>query len=450
MSWLVASHAFSQSSFTLEEAVQYALKNSTQIKLNQLNLEDADAQLTQYKAIGYPKVNGSIDYSHFFAIPSTIIPDFLSPVVDGRLVKYNLLQQSQVEAPASGGFPAKFGQSNSFSAGVGMNTTLYDPAFFLGLKASKMYKDLTVRQNAVTDITIRESVAKAYLGSLIAQKSKTILDQNITTLQKITTDTKAILAQGFIEQLDVDRLVLSLNTLRTESEKVNNMNEITQNVLKMQMGYPMDQSIQLTESIDDLSNRLQVENVPLAEPFKPDQRPEYRAMQLADELNGIRMKSIKLGAYPTISGFANASYGTQTNNLFSRNSYWFPTAIAGFKVNVPIFDGFTRKATYQRASIEGQKLKLQMTEFERAMTLQVNNARIQYINAKSTVESNKSNLDLAQKIYDQTQLKFKGGVGSSLEINQAETAFLQAQGNYINSLYNLLVAKVDLDKSLGK
>ena len=136
--------------------------------------------------------------------------------------------------------------------------------------------------------------------------------------------------------------------------------------------------------------------------------------------------------------------------MFSKNSFWFPTAIAGFKLNVPIFDGFARKAQYQRATIEKDKLNLQMTEFERAMTLEVSNARIQFANAKKTVESNKNNMDLAKKIYDQAQAKFKGGVGSSLEISQAESALSQAQGNYVNALYALLVAKTDLDKALGK
>ncbi|MEO5582646.1 MAG: TolC family protein [Saprospiraceae bacterium] len=439
-----------QQSFTLEEAIRYALQNSNQVKLNQLNLIDAEAQLMEYKSIGYPKINAAIDYSHYFAIPATIIPDFLSPVVDGRLVYYKLLDSNKVEGPSEGGFPAKFGQSNSLSGSVGVNTILYDPSFFVGLKATKLYKELVKRQNSVSDITIRQSVAKAYLGSLISIKSKELLDQNIKTLDKMTRETQMIQAKGFVEQIDVDRLSLSLNTLQTEAEKISRMTDITYNVLKMQMGYPMDQPIELTDKIDALVNTLKVDNADLVAPYKLEQRPEYRTMQLADELNKIRMQSIKLGAYPAINGFINAAYGTQTNNIFNKNSFWFPTAVAGFKVNVPIFDGFSRKAKYQRASIETDKLHLQMNDFERAMSLEVSSARIAFENAKSSLESTKRNLELAQRIYDQAQAKFKGGIGSSIEINQAETAFLQQQGAYVNALYALLIAKTDLDKALGK
>ncbi len=442
--------SYSQIDFTLEEAVKYGLQNSSQVKLNQLNLVDADAQLMEYKSIGYPKINGTIDYSHFFAIPATIIPDFLSPVVDGRLVYYKLLDSNRVERPSDAGFPAKFGQSNSLSGGLGLNTILYDPAFFQGLKASKLYRDLVKRQNSVSDITIRQSVAKAYLGALITIKSKDILDQNIKTLDRIVKESQIIQSKGFIEQIDVDRLSLSLNSLGIEAEKLTRMTEITLNVLKMQMGYPMDQPIQLKDKIDELVNTLKVDNVDLVEAFKPDQRPEYRTLQLAEELNKIRTKSIKLGAYPTVRGFINASYGTQTNNIFDKNSFWFPTAVAGFNVNVPIFDGFQRKAQFQRASIESDKMRLQMTEFDRAMQLEVSTARIQFANAKSTLESTKRNMELAQKIYDQAQLKFKGGVGSSIEINQAESALTLVQSEYINALYTILTTKTDLDKALGK
>lgn len=449
--WPMSQSLLGQTSFSLEEAVQYALKNSTQVKLNQLNIVDADAQLMEYKSIGYPKVSADINYQHYFAIPTIILPDFFSPAIDGRLVYYKLLDSNKVDKPSDRGFPARFGRSNDLNGAINMNTVLYDPAFFVGLKATKLYRELATRQNSVSDITIRQSVAKAYLGALIALKSKTILDQNISTLDKMVRETQIIQSKGFMEQLDVDRLSLSLQTLQLEAEKVSRMTEITANVLKMQMGYSMGEKITLTDDLDALVARLQVDDVDLVSGFRADQRPEYRTMQLAEELNKIRLQSIKLRAYPTLNGFANLAYGTQTNNLFNaEETQWFPTAIAGLKIHIPIFDGFSRKAQYQRANIELDKLRLQMKEFERGMQLEVTTARIQVDNARTTLDGSKRNLDLAQRIYDQSQLKFKGGVGSSLEINQAETAFIQAQGNYINALYTLLVAKTDLDKALGK
>ena len=114
--------------------------------------------------------------------------------------------------------------------------------------STKLYKELITRQTSVTDITIRETVTKAYLGALIALKGKSILDENIRTLTRITGDTRAVYDQGFIEQIDVDRLDLSLSTLQTQSDNMGQMQEVTYNVLKMQMGYPLQNTIQRNEN----------------------------------------------------------------------------------------------------------------------------------------------------------------------------------------------------------
>ena len=59
-------------------------------------------------------------------------------------------------------------------------------------------------------------------------------------------------------------------------------------------------------------------------------------------------------------------------------------------------------------------------------------------------------MELAEKIYETTQLKYREGVGSSVEINQAEQSLFDSQSNYIRSRYDLLVSKMDLDRALGK
>ena len=197
--------SYSQIDFTLEEAVKYGLQNSSQVKLNQLNLVDADAQLMEYKSIGYPKINGTIDYSHFFAIPATIIPDFLSPVVDGRLVYYKLLDSNRVERPSDAGFPAKFGQSNSLSGGLGLNTILYDPAFFQGLKASKLYRDLVKRQNSVSCRRFQQRILSSVLfqkSSQMALKIVVVLVnfnlELVTHLSPLTTQTLRTVTIGLV------------------------------------------------------------------------------------------------------------------------------------------------------------------------------------------------------------------------------------------------------------
>jgi outer membrane protein TolC len=93
---------------------------------------------------------------------------------------------------------------------------------------------------------------------------------------------------------------------------------------------------------------------------------------------------------------------------------------------------------------------IQREEFENSMTMEVRNARISYQNAAETVRARRRAMDLANSIYKTTQIKYREGVGSSVEQTQAESELYTAQTNYINALYDLLVAKTDLDIALGK
>ena len=85
----------------------------------------------------------------------------------------------------------------------------------------------------------------------------------------------------------------------------------------------------------------------------------------------------------------------------------------------------------------------------RGLALQTRNNFVSYQNAKATLSNTKRSLDLVQTIYDKTLIKFKEGVGSSIEVTQAESQLFEAQANYINALYDLLITKTDLDIALG-
>ena len=125
-------------------------------------------------------------------------------------------------------------------------------------------------------------------------------------------------------------------------------------------------------------------------------------------------------------------------------------AVVGVQMNVPLYSRGGKKAKLQRAQLDLARTENQMRSLERVIWLEVGNARIAYKNARVNVAEQEKNLALAQRIYDTTQIKYKEGVGSSLEITQAEQALFQSQQNIIQARYELLLAKVDLDKALGK
>jgi len=172
-------------------------------------------------------------------------------------------------------------------------------------------------------------------------------------------------------------------------------------------------------------------------------------VQQSQILQDLNVSYIKSTYYPNLVTFAQYQQTGQSGKIFQDN-LWTDLGVVGLSVNVPLYSGGAKKAKLQRAKLDLEKSNNQMRSLERAIWMEVGNARVAYKNAVQRVTDQQKNLDLAQKIYNTTQIKYKEGVGSSLEITQAEQALFQSQQNVIQAKYELLLSKVDLDKALGK
>ena len=447
---LFSSVLLAQQTFTLQQAIDYGLENSSQAQLNQLELQDAEGQILEYKAIGIPKLNGAVSYQYSPNIATFILPDFITPAINGSLINYNLIDPSQAVPPASGGNPAQFGTSHNLTAGLELSALLFDGSFFVGLQAQKLYRELVQRQAELPKLDIKSNVQKAFLAVLIAKRNEGLLQKNISNLQNTLRETKAIYENGFAEKLDVDRLELSLNNLNVEAGKVQRLIELSYNLLKFQMTYPLNEPIEIDGNLDALLAEINMESA-AGEQLDLSRRPELAVIETGEELAQMNVKRLKAAYLPSLVGFANYSKQLQRNKLFdSDDNPWFTVSNVGASLQVPIFDGLDKKAKMQRARIELDKTAIQKRDFERGVTLEVQNAKIAFLNANQTVATTKKSLDMAQQIYDITQIKYKEGVGSSIEVTQAERELYAAQSANMNALYELLVAKTNLDKALGK
>ncbi|WBM76294.1 TolC family protein [Saprospira grandis] len=179
-------------------------------------------------------------------------------------------------------------------------------------------------------------------------------------------------------------------------------------------------------------------------------RPELEVLRLNRDLMDLNMKRYKAGYLPNLSGFLAHQYQLQRNNLFDSDEGKFnPITVIGLQLNVPIFDGFKKDANIQMAKIDATKVDIQIKQFTLATELEIRNARAMYLNASERLENQKKNLALAERILETTRLKYREGVGSSTEISTAEQELYRTQANYMNAIYDLVIAKTDLDKALG-
>ncbi|HPQ20212.1 MAG TPA: TolC family protein [Saprospiraceae bacterium] len=446
---ILYSGMFGQRNFSLSEAIDYALSENSKMKQASLNAEDASLSVREFKSIGIPQINGKINYQYYIAVPQQPIVDFITPSIYQVLFDENVIPEKDLGPPRTSSI--SFFQPNNLSGSLEVNSLLFDGSYLYGLKAAKLYKELSVKQIKITEQEIRANVTKAYLGTLIAIETRKFFQDNLGIIQKSLNDAEKMYENGFVESLDVDRLTLSRDKINLELQKIDHVIEINKNLLKFQMEFPLQDSIILTDKFDEINQELLPNGLVDKPSINYNDRAEYDVLNTNIQLNELNVKRIKAGRYPSARAFANLQSSLQRENLFDSNETgWLTSAFVGLGINLPIYDGGTISAQSERAKVNLENLKIEREDFENSIQLVAENAWLQYQSAKMEVETNKKSLEISQRIFNKSNIKFQEGIGSSIELQQAESDLYIYQNNYINAIYGQVKAAVDLLEALGR
>lgn len=445
---------------SLPEAQNVALDNSFTLKDQLLDVEIAKSQVEQTKAQGLPQIDGTFDYQY------TVLNAFASrtgetPVIpapeNNQFTEFNQAQLNDIQGVSVqtvggffGGLGDAFASRHQSTAGISVNQKVFDGVYLLGLQAAEVYVDLTRAQTATTERDVVKDVEKAYYSALITEENIQIVDKNIANVEQLLFETKETYEAGFVEQLDVDRLELSLSTLKNNKNNLEKLRDLNYDVLKSELRIPLNKTIVLDQNVEQFAQQA-LSNDVLNKVQNPKQWPEFYVLEVQEKVKELEIEGFKKGRLPKVNAFVNGSYGYQGNDFIFSNGFdnWFPNLVAGLSVSVPIFDGNLKDNQILQKELEIDKIELQREELQSNINIQIQNTLTSYLNARSDVRNQIDNIELAEKIYETTQIKYREGVGSSVEMSQAQQDLYQAQQQYINSLYDLLIAKVDLEKALG-
>lgn len=446
--FLIRFAGFAQTSFTLDEAIQYALSNSINIASADLDIKDADLQIRELKAIGLPQINGSTNYRYNTEIPGQPTEDFISPAVVG-ILNANNVTPDPIPDPEVQVFQIPFGLPHNFDVGITADMLLFDGSYLVALRSADTFRELIRRQKDQTVYDTRVAVTQAYINVLINKRNYDILLKNIDNLSKTVRETEIIYSEGFVEKLDVDRLKLSLSNLQADAQSLHRVIDFSKNILKLQMNYPQSTNITLSDDIEGLILTKAVQAGDSLD-YSYTDRPEYQLLKQNEIISGLSVDRYQQARWPVVRAFGAFQRGIQDNDWLFGENIWIPTSYVGLSVSIPIYDGGDKKAKIQRARVEVDKIRNQQRLFEQAMDMEVQNGQLLLDNALATLNNREQSMNLAQEIYDVAQIKYREGVGSSIELTQAEQSFYQAEQTYISSLFEVLSAHVELQKSLGK
>ncbi len=418
--------------YSLAECISYAYQHQDSVVNAGLDVKSAGYKVKETIGQGLPQISGTAQFQDYLRLPVTLVDvsSFEPSVPKGTLA------------------PFKLGLNYQTTAALNLTQKIFDGNYLVGVKASKTYKELYERSLTRSRIEANVSVTKAYYQVLVSDEQIKLLDANIKQLKQQLDQTTAENKQGLAERIDVQRLTVQYNNLVTSRDNTVRLLELNNELLKFQMGMAITDELTLTDKLENINFDDAIANS--SDTSFYHNRVEYGLLETQKRLNEYDLKSKKAQYLPSLSGFANYGTSFQNNsfgNLYSAN---YPSSYIGLTLNVPIFSGFQHLNQVRESKIAIIKSENDLFNLRNGIGLQANKARITYINGLQSLKSQKENMGLAEEVLRVAKIKYSQGVGSSIEVTQAQTDLDSADNSYIQSLYDALVSKVDLDQAYGR
>ncbi|MEC7877525.1 MAG: TolC family protein [Bacteroidota bacterium] len=430
---LISFLSFSQKkNLTLEECISLALENNENLKNSYLEEKISSALSKEYLSVGLPQISfdGGVKYNHEVQKSIIDISRFMPGVPEGT--------EQEVQ----------FGQTYDGRMDLYVNQMIFNGSYFVGVSASRELIRLSEKMTKRNIIDIYESVQKAYFTALNTKSRIDLVNGNLDRLSELLDQTNKLYENGFVEKLDIDRITVSYNNLKSEKIKADRLYDLSISVLKFQIGLPIEIEIELIgELSEDLINNFSYE----LKDFDYSKRIEYSILQTDKNLKSYDLKNNRSQYLPQI--YANYNYGYNSSasqsNLFFNSDRWKKFGTLGFLVVIPIFDGFLKRSKINQSKYKIEQIENQMMFLERSINLQINQSLANFENSKESLEITRKNLNLAKDVYYASEKKYSEGVGSNLELIDSNNSLKTAQNQYYNALYESVIASIDIKKTLG-
>lgn len=417
----------------VQECISYAWQNSKKTKDAAIDVLQADKDVWIQASRGLPIVNGSVSMNNFIDLPTSVFD----------ASAFNPL------APPGELAELQFGQPWTMDAGITASLQVFDGSYIIGVKGAKGFQKMSRDIEKMTKNEVETIIGEAYYTSQVAKENVRLLAQNIENTEKTLAETKELYKAGFAEEMDVEQLDLLMNSLKNRLKMAERQHQATLNLLKYQMGMPIETKISLKDDLETLW-ALQSADELLAMELNLNENLLYDITKQDVVMHGYLVKLEESKYYPRLTAFFDYKQQAFRDefNFYDFDRAWYPQTLWGVQLSVPIWDNLGAAASIKKAKLEQQKVKNRLADLEQALTMQAITARDNFTSALEQLETGSANIDLATRIKEKTLVKYQEGLASSMELTTAENQLIQAQTEYINALFQAMDAKLELKNVL--
>lgn len=411
-------------------ALEMALQNNPAVSIARLEKAKAEAKLNQTRGNLLPSLNASGSYTRNLKKQVIFFPEDMAPLFGGSTA-------------------LEVGNDNSYMAGLQLALPIYNPAIYAGIDAARTEQRIAEENFKTQTIELSYNVQKAWYDLLLAKESYDVISKSFENAKDNLDNIRQLHAQGLVAEYDLIRAEVQTENIRPDVLQAQNIYDLSLSFLKILIG--TDDNITLVVEgnlLESAEEMLSTFNITTAERSLQN-NPDFINLGLQRELVLKQSESLKASVMPSVAAVSNYMYLTEANDFKFGDYRWVNTASAGLQVSIPIFRGFTNRNQVKQLEIGARQLQLQQDYLKDNLNTELGNILRNMDLALEKAANARKNVELAQRGYDISRIRYDSGQGTLLEVNDSDVALTRAKFNLLMAEHELLVAKIQYDRFTG-
>lgn len=411
-----------QEKITLDDAINIALSESNTIKIADMTIEKTGyAQKGAYSAL-YPNVSASGNYQR------------------------TLKKQVMVMEMGGQAMSIEVGTNNNVTAGISAAMPLVNAQLWQSLKLSALDVELAVEQARSSKISLVSQVKQAFYAVLLAKEAYDVYKDVYDNAQKNFEDVEKKYNVGKASEFEYLRAKVNVNNSEPEVFSAENAVVLAIWQLKAIMGIDLATELYVEGKLADYTKELVASTLSANDTVSFENNTSLLQLRLQDEMLSHTIKMTKYQYIPTLSASFAYNYMAMGNS-FDMN--WNPYSVVALSLNIPIFDGFSKRNNIRQYQKTQEILRLNIEDTERNLNIALENYRDKMNTSVKRYTAAEATLEMAQKSYNISEKMYELGKATLVELNDAQLALTQAQLTMSQAIYQYMTNKAAIDELMG-
>ena len=417
---------------SLSDALQMAKQGNKSLQVQVLEEKYAAEQTRESKSRLLPDISAGVAYSYYFDRQNIFLPGSFAGT------------DKAVQEVAVGG-------RNAFNGFVSLYQPVLDPAAHKLTKASRINEKIQAEKTEDLKSRVALGVSTRYLDILMMKRQLDLLQQSYERNLSALKDARALLAQGRGLKSDTLRSFIAVENLKSSVSYLKNNMKVSGMELKRLIGLEEPLELDLTDELESDGNATRNEFMSIDEALAiaETNRNDLNVQQLVIVLQQQKLHATEAELLPKLSVIGQYQVQAQADHLKFSDYAWPRTSFLGLQLSVPIFNGGRSKSRISRAKIKTQQEEIQLNDLKDGVKTELASIISKWKEAATQLELQETTVASAELNHRMTEDRFRNGLGSRLELTDAELALTQAKINYLNAVYNLRLLHVALQHALG-